>query len=229
MPSCRPIISLLRKCDGNATVIGQLYWRTGELAQHVNRSEAFTAAKRDLVKGIINARRGVMHPDMHKAAYVLEPAFVEHDSLADETIATAFYDVVEKLVPQADASGTFTNELSKYRNSEGIFARPMVQNAKSTAAPAAWWSSYGATTPILQRLAIKVLSRAVSACACERNWSTYDFIHSARRNRLTPARANDLVYVFSNLRLVNRIQDLDYQQAVVEWSDDSNSDNEDDS
>ena len=53
------------------------------------------------------------------------------------------------------------------------------------------------------------------------------FIHSARRNRLTPARANDLVYVFSNLRLVNRIQDLDYQQAVDEWSDDS--DNEDDS
>ena len=53
------------------------------------------------------------------------------------------------------------------------------------------------------------------------------FIHSARRNRLTPARANDLVYVFSNLRLLNGIQDLDYQQAVVEWSDDS--DNEDDS
>ena len=55
------------------------------------------------------------------------------------------------------------------------------------------------------------------------------FIHSARRNRLTPARANALVYVFSNLRLVNRIQNLDYQQAVAEWSDDSDSDNEDDS
>ena len=42
------------------------------------------------------------------------------------------------------------------------------------------------------------------------------FVHSARRNRLTPTRANDLVYVFSNLRLVNCIQDFEYQQAVVE-------------
>ncbi|KAL4567592.1 hypothetical protein LXL04_023180 [Taraxacum kok-saghyz] len=37
-----------------------------------------------------------------------------------------------------------------------------------------------------------------------RNWSTYAFIHSLKRNKLTPSRAQDLVYIHNNLRLLSR-------------------------
>ena len=40
--------------------------------------------------------------------------------------------------------------------------------------------------------------------ACERTWRDvigYDFVHSKERNLLSPKRANDLVYVFTNMRL----------------------------
>uniref|UniRef100_A0A2N9FGM0 Reverse transcriptase Ty1/copia-type domain-containing protein n=1 Tax=Fagus sylvatica TaxID=28930 RepID=A0A2N9FGM0_FAGSY len=40
--------------------------------------------------------------------------------------------------------------------------------------------------------------------AIDWNWSTYSFIHSLRRNKMTPARAQDLVFVHSNLRLLSR-------------------------
>jgi len=46
---------------------------------------------------------------------------------------------------------------------------------------------------------------------------TYDFIHSIKRNRLTEARARDLVYVHSNPKLLQKLQSLDYQEANVEW------------
>jgi len=46
---------------------------------------------------------------------------------------------------------------------------------------------------------------------------TYDFIHNKKRNRLTEARARDLVYVHSNLKLLHKMQSLDYQEANVEW------------
>jgi len=49
------------------------------------------------------------------------------------------------------------------------------------------------------------------------NWSTYDFIHNRKRNRLTEDRARDLVYVHSNLKLLQKLQSLDYQEANVEW------------
>ena len=54
-------------------------------------------------------------------------------------------------------------------------------------------------------MAITLLSQVSSACSCERNWSSYDFIHNRRRNRLTPARARDLVFVFTNGRLVRKM------------------------
>ena len=56
-----------------------------------------------------------------------------------------------------------------------------------------------------------------SASAAERNLSTYDFIHNRKRDRLTEARARDLVYVYSNLKLLQKLQSLEYQEANIEW------------
>jgi hypothetical protein len=64
-----------------------------------------------------------------------------------------------------------------------------------------WWEDYGATTPNLQKLAIRILAQPCSASGCERNWSTFENIHTKKRNRLTQKRLNDLVYVRYNLRL----------------------------
>jgi hypothetical protein len=67
-----------------------------------------------------------------------------------------------------------------------------------------WWCCYRAYFPKLQSIASKLLVQPCSSSCCERNWSTYSFIHSLRRNKMTPARAQDLVCVHSNLRLLLR-------------------------
>ena len=56
----------------------------------------------------------------------------------------------------------------------------------------------------MQNLAIRLLSQVASSSSTERNWSTYGFIHSVKRNRLGSQKAKDLVYVHSNLHLVSR-------------------------
>ena len=43
------------------------------------------------------------------------------------------------------------------------------------------------------------------------------FIHNRKRDRLTEARARDLVYVQSNLKLLQKLQSLEYQEANIEW------------
>lgn len=43
---------------------------------------------------------------------------------------------------------------------------------------AEWWRSYGASTPNLQRFALRVLNLTCSACGCERNWSTFEQVMS---------------------------------------------------
>ena len=62
----------------------------------------------------------------------------------------------------------------------------------------------------------------------ERNWSTYDFIHNKRRNRLTEERARDLVYVHSNLTLLQKIEATDYVEANVQWEESAVADSEED-
>jgi hypothetical protein len=56
----------------------------------------------------------------------------------------------------------------------------------------------------LQSLSTRILSQVPSSSSTERNWSTYGFIHFVKRNRLGLQKAEDLVYVHSNLRLVFR-------------------------
>ena len=67
-----------------------------------------------------------------------------------------------------------------------------------------WWSNYGSSLPMLQTLALKLLGQLCSSSCAKRNWSTYGFIHCMRRNRITPKRAEDLVFVHSNFRLLSR-------------------------
>jgi hypothetical protein len=51
---------------------------------------------------------------------------------------------------------------------------------------------------------MELLSQSASSSCYERNWSTYSFIHSVKRNFLTSTRAEDLVFVQSNRRHLSR-------------------------
>ncbi|GAV74929.1 hypothetical protein CFOL_v3_18409, partial [Cephalotus follicularis] len=68
--------------------------------------------------------------------------------------------------------------------------------------PKAWGLVHGSSAPILQNLALKLLG----------NWSTYSFIHSMRRNKKSPKRPEDLVFVHTNLCLISR-NDAYYKQG----------------
>lgn len=83
--------------------------------------------------------------------------------------------------------------------------------------PKAWWLVHGVNAPILQKVALKLLAQPCSSSCCERNWSTYSFIHSLKRNKMTPHRAEDLVFVHSNLRLLSRNTPQYHQEETKMW------------
>ncbi|KAL0313520.1 UNVERIFIED_CONTAM: hypothetical protein Sradi_5751300 [Sesamum radiatum] len=63
----------------------------------------------------------------------------------------------------------------------------------------------------------KLLGHVSSSSCCEKNWSTYAFIHSTRRNQITPQRAQDLVFVHNNLRLLSRKTPQYFQGDSKMW------------
>ncbi|KAI5310996.1 hypothetical protein L3X38_026285 [Prunus dulcis] len=66
------------------------------------------------------------------------------------------------------------------------------------------WVIHGASTPKVQTIALKLLGHSSSSSCCERNLSTYNFIHSIKTNKITLKRAEDLVFVRTNLLLLSR-------------------------
>ena len=75
---------------------------------------------------------------------------------------------------------------------------------KGAKKPYAWWETHGATCPLLQQLTMRLLSQVTSSSCCERNWSTYGNFYSLKKSRLEQSRAETMVYVHNNLRLIYR-------------------------
>ena len=88
-----------------------------------------------------------------------------------------------------------------------------------------WWEAYGGMG-LLPKLAKKVLSQVVNTSSAKRCWSTYSFIHNVRRNRLNENRAESLVYVHYNLRLLSHYSDQAYEDLSYKiWDNNPKDDN----
>ena len=89
-----------------------------------------------------------------------------------------------------------------------------------------WWLSFGSHVPELQKVAVRVLSQVSSASVCERNWSTFDFIHTKRRNRLECKKVRDAVFIHNNLRLTEKLENVYYEAETIEWDSQSDMDSD---
>jgi hypothetical protein len=58
----------------------------------------------------------------------------------------------------------------------GLFANPTTFLVAKEMPTHTWWSYYGSKIPKLQNFVIKVVSQLTIKSACEKNWSTFEFI-----------------------------------------------------
>jgi hypothetical protein len=73
--------------------------------------------------------------------------------------------------------------------------------------PHLWWFTSGSVGKLLPRIARRILAQVVSSSS---------FVHSKARNRLLPSHAEDLVYVYTNSRVLN--QNVPFtDEATTEW------------
>jgi len=111
-----------------------------------------------------------------------------------------FFRIPQELAQVKEEYSRFSSCSEEFNDPDSIYDRWAVSLMT-------WWTNHGQSVPLFMSLAIKLLSQLASSSCCERNWSTYSFIHSVKRNALTPERAEDLVFVHSNLRHLSRRTD----------------------
>jgi len=150
----------------------------------------------------------MLHTPAHAAAYCLDPEFRAHAKKLSEDVEVlqGLYETLRRLSPDEEAAQRARQQWSDYQLGTGRFARSNTEmwNAARTMQPHVWWYEYCNGAPELRAIAMRVLSMPLSAGSIERAWSSFDFIHNRKRNRLTVARADALVSIFSNMKLVRR-------------------------
>ncbi|XP_058114265.1 uncharacterized protein LOC131257424 [Magnolia sinica] len=121
-----------------------------------------------------------------------------------------FVDVLERIIPDRGKQDKISTLLDFYTKSKGIFSRDIVIRHRTMKLPTDWWAAYGVDPNrkdlALKKLAMKILGLTCSASGCERNWSTFEAIHTKKSNRLELKKLNELVFVQYNKKLRERFK-----------------------
>eukprot|EP00253_Pinus_taeda_P034416 PITA_34416 len=119
----------------------------------------------------------------------------------------------QKMVRSPEQRIEISKQIETYRMASGTFGFEMAVTDRTIKMPDAWWKMYGGRVPLLQKLAIRILSQTCSSSGCERNLSVFEKIHNKKSNRLESQRLNNMVYAYYNLRLwvrqLERTPDVD--------------------
>ncbi|RZB42744.1 uncharacterized protein LOC114401942 [Glycine soja] len=147
-----------------------------------------------------------LHRPFHAAAYYLnphlhyEPTF-RHD---DPQVKEGLHMCMRRLVKDVAESKKISLQLVEFHFARGLFSMEEAKDSRKIMQPGEWWEMFGDGTPGLRRFAIRVLSLTCSSFGCERNWSSFEMVHTKRRNRLQQKKMNDFVYVMYNLKLKSK-------------------------
>ncbi|CAI7877068.1 unnamed protein product [Closterium sp. NIES-54] len=215
-----------RGTDGHAVgMMGRLYDLMLQLTEDVGGlldadEEQLSDGAKDKIRRILRDRwDGSLACAMHVAGRILNPANQEEDIFGTDLECTKVFkafisqqaeflasrrdggdDACDILLELGDGLRAFLDMKGSFGMPEAVAQRKLVKEGKYSMVK--WWQWNGTDAPRVAGLAVRVLSQAVSASPCERGWSSWDVVHTARRNRLGSAKCRDLVYVAHNWNVV---------------------------
>ncbi|KAL8156125.1 hypothetical protein AgCh_001281 [Apium graveolens] len=135
----------------------------------------------------------------------------------DREVVQGVLKAFDKIGEDEEERRVLRHQLASFQGKEGMFRSLAAKIDAVTMSPISWWSTYGAETPQLSEIAIKILSQPISSSSAERVWSTYSYIHNIKRNRLNSVRADKLVYIHTNIRLISRFTSSYKEGPYRKW------------
>jgi Protein of unknown function (DUF 659)/hAT family C-terminal dimerisation region len=201
-----PVVKALRVFDGTTPAMGLAWKVMYDLEAHVR---GFTQPPFGLSLDLgatalvaFKARWGLMITDLHWAGAMLNPLLRGWAPLHENEHARPILNRVFRRLTSTD--DTYIEVIDQYQDfleNRGAFADSTDPNIHVVSLHE-WWDAMGGGAKALQIIARRILGQVCSASACERNWSMYSFVHNKVRNRLKHDRAEDLVYIYTNSRLL---------------------------
>ncbi|KAL5137161.1 hypothetical protein HKD37_10G027571 [Glycine soja] len=229
-----PIYDVLRRTDTKASSLHLVYEMWDSMIEKVKnaiyqyeRNESEGSTFYEVVHSILIDRWTKSNTLIHCLAHSLNPRYYSHEWLSEDSNRVPPHQDMEltrerlkcfkRFFLDVDVRRKMNIEFTNFSDGREGFDDLDSLNDRGQMDPKAWWLIHGINAPILQKIALKLLAQPCSSSCCERNWSTYSFIHSLKRNKMAPHRVEDLVFVHSNLRLLSRNTPQYHQEETKMW------------
>ena len=214
---CKPVLKLLRLTDREGATMGLIYQFKQQMLIDINNMTEIDPMKLDEIKECCIHRLTMLESPLHAAGYVLHPLWTANGQEIDHDLQMGW---MKTVMLYANGNIVLQNalidEFYAYRKqASDLFQVPFAKDANRLSTPIKWWETFGASTPNLTKLAIRILSQGTSASSCERNWSTFSLIHTKRRNRLSSNHVQKLVFLHTNLRILKKIKERGFNPIEI--------------
>jgi hypothetical protein len=218
----KAVVAALKEFDRKQPCMGNIYIIMRALLHHVAvlHNAPFNMPN-DLVEPLevaLRNREAMVASDLHYAGALLNPHLIKDMELCDDQHAMAgLMRVFQRLTDTIEEFQAVKAEFNLYFHTMSPYCGEHVWSPMGVKEVAhVWWFISGSVGKLLPHIARRILVQVVSLSSCERNWSSYSFVHSKARNRLLSSRAEDLVYVYTNSRVLN--QNVPFtDEAAIEW------------
>lgn len=234
----KPIWDVICYCDSTNACIGEVYQKVDDMSGFIKVSLPDNADICGVIQSLLDGSWEKSNLPLYSLAYVLTPYFYSDKWLtglapdggqrrkphADPDVHKVYLDVVDRLVRDSKEASLVRQQLSDFVSNGGFFARPQAIEDRATMSALSWWHLYGASAPELYSLAVKVLSQCVNTTCGERDLMTFDYIRNVKSNVMNAGRAESLLYVHFNHRLLTRYRE-DYEGLYKNWDYFVNDDN----
>ncbi|KAL3696006.1 hypothetical protein R1sor_010082 [Riccia sorocarpa] len=234
------IFVLLRHVDSHKDFLGRVFWESWECQDILKnlhkstelRSNIITPSSCDELFLLFRHRWNGWTNIIHTTAMLLNPAYLfdeeRHEFSYHSFIMRDFQEYVTLFAKGVlQYSG---DELVQYlhdvdKELDGITCldgsiwthihREKALSERCRTSPMHWWAQAGRGAPKLRVIAMNILGLTCAASACERAWSSYAYVHSLSRVRLSIPRQHKLVYIYHNTRINNIDQKRERKSAAV--------------
>ncbi|MCO5579762.1 hypothetical protein L7F22_033622 [Adiantum nelumboides] len=212
-----PLYFILRLFDHEGATMSLVYHYMQRLGTCMTTCNALSRERKDDLVQLWNERFDWFHKPIHIVAYMLHPLYKKLSHWNDRKLIEAWTRYIETVYATDDCS-LIEEESILFSQDRDYFACPIALKEESKQQAVSWWEINERLTPTLQRLALRTLSQECTSGAAERIWSICADIHTRKRNRLSTAQLDKLVYVNANLRLLERLRLRDGNgEGVLQW------------
>ncbi|GBG71982.1 hypothetical protein CBR_g10920 [Chara braunii] len=226
-----PVYGLLRRMDQDGTGPTNLVEYDDMIERNLSHV-VLTVEQRASVMEKVKDRMKMMRQPAHATAFLLDPRRREPRWLHDQDSALV-QNTMRFLSRQVGGEWKGQAHLDIWSDLNEFHTKPTRNDPKRNdtkmwdptakadvdkKTPSELWAAHGGDVPELQKVAIKVIGMWSTASPAERNWASMDYIHSKRRNKLSPERLAKLVYIHWNMQLL-RVPETKNNGFVDLWCD----------